>query len=398
MGLSGAGKTTYANFLCRAHENCEHLNADAIRSKYNDWDFSHEGRIRQAIRMRELADASTASMVIVDMICPLREMRKIISPDSIIFLDNTGNGQYKDTDSIFERPSSDEAKIFNISTNSVWGMPDVSCVMSTYRRFNCVERSIRMFLNQKTTANTELIILNTDTEYPLVLGTSLLPYKHKIHIINRNTELQDESKEYSNIGIIRGDALSYARGRYYICWDDDDVFLPWNIQQCFENIEKRPHLDAWKPFNSMYWARNEPEPCIAGNVMEASIISRTDAIRKIGFIPHQGGGEHLSWYQHLWANKKLLIDRNSIPAYSFNWHDTGILAGHKQSGSIDRVDNFTHHKENTRDIATRPLELLSDEAVKPFYDAHIKIIRENIGKVLGDNYTVSAELVDKYIK
>jgi predicted class III extradiol MEMO1 family dioxygenase len=54
------------------------------------------------------------------------------------------------------------AKLCNI-------MPKVSCVMPTYRRFTCVERSIACFLAQETELETELIICNTDIEHPLEL-------------------------------------------------------------------------------------------------------------------------------------------------------------------------------------------------------------------------------------
>ena len=32
------------------------MNADEVRKKFNDWDFSLEGRIRQSNRMNELTD------------------------------------------------------------------------------------------------------------------------------------------------------------------------------------------------------------------------------------------------------------------------------------------------------------------------------------------------------
>ena len=47
MGLPGAGKTTLANELAPM-VNAKRLNADEVRKVANDWDFSAEGRKRQA--------------------------------------------------------------------------------------------------------------------------------------------------------------------------------------------------------------------------------------------------------------------------------------------------------------------------------------------------------------
>ena len=54
MGLPGSGKTTLANELAPMI-NAKRLNADEVRKEANDWDFSEEGRIRQAKRMADFA-------------------------------------------------------------------------------------------------------------------------------------------------------------------------------------------------------------------------------------------------------------------------------------------------------------------------------------------------------
>ena len=54
MGLPGSGKTTLANEL-GPMINAKRLNADEVRKAANDWDFSLEGRKRQAKRMRDLS-------------------------------------------------------------------------------------------------------------------------------------------------------------------------------------------------------------------------------------------------------------------------------------------------------------------------------------------------------
>ena len=54
MGLPGAGKTTLADELAPLL-NAKRLNADEVRKAANDWDFSEEGRTRQAKRMADFA-------------------------------------------------------------------------------------------------------------------------------------------------------------------------------------------------------------------------------------------------------------------------------------------------------------------------------------------------------
>ena len=79
--------------------------ADKVRDEYNDWDFSHDGRIRQATRMRRLADQSVYQYTIIDMVSPLPEMRNIIEPDYIVFVDTIKEGRYTDTNKLFVPPS-----------------------------------------------------------------------------------------------------------------------------------------------------------------------------------------------------------------------------------------------------------------------------------------------------
>ena len=47
MGLPGSGKTTLARELKKI-TNASWLNADVVRKKYNDYDFSLRGTVRQA--------------------------------------------------------------------------------------------------------------------------------------------------------------------------------------------------------------------------------------------------------------------------------------------------------------------------------------------------------------
>ena len=113
MGLPGSGKTTLATALKNhltdiKHEgfgiNVEWFNADEVRKKFNDWDFSETGRIRQSLRMRELADNSSAEYVICDFVAPLVEMRNNYKADWTIWMDTIREGRYTDTNAMFQEP------------------------------------------------------------------------------------------------------------------------------------------------------------------------------------------------------------------------------------------------------------------------------------------------------
>jgi len=105
MGLPGAGKTTLANELAPLL-NAKRLNADEVRKSANDWDFSEEGRKRQAKRMAELAIKmkQDGNYVIADFICPTAEARSLFPADIIIWVDTIKKGRFEDTNQMFEKP------------------------------------------------------------------------------------------------------------------------------------------------------------------------------------------------------------------------------------------------------------------------------------------------------
>ena len=105
MGLPGAGKTTLADEMAPLL-NAKRLNADEVRKAANDWDFSEEGRIRQAKRMAEFALKlkNEGHYVIADFVAPTPEARSLFPADFTVWVDTIKEGRYEDTNQMFVNP------------------------------------------------------------------------------------------------------------------------------------------------------------------------------------------------------------------------------------------------------------------------------------------------------
>ena len=105
MGLPGSGKTTLANEI-GPMLNAKRLNADDVRKKANDWDFSEEGRKRQSKRMADFALnlKNEGNFVVADFICPTPETRELFPADFIIWVDTIKEGKFDDTNKMFVKP------------------------------------------------------------------------------------------------------------------------------------------------------------------------------------------------------------------------------------------------------------------------------------------------------
>ena len=105
MGLPGAGKTTLADALAKKIE-AKRLNADEVRKEANDWDFSEEGRKRQAKRMADFAVKlkNDGNYVVADFICPTPEARSLFPADFVIWVDTIKEGRFDDTNKMFVKP------------------------------------------------------------------------------------------------------------------------------------------------------------------------------------------------------------------------------------------------------------------------------------------------------
>lgn len=170
MGLPGSGKTFLANALKQYLEDNSNIetmpstsminmerppatykskvdwfNADEIRKRYNDWDFTREGRIRQSLRMAEFALKCTGDYVICDFVAPLPEMRHNFKADWVIWMDTIDAGRYEDTNKAFVPPDVYDFRV-NEQNATKWAEIIGDCILYNRRRpvFDWKKETVQM--------------------------------------------------------------------------------------------------------------------------------------------------------------------------------------------------------------------------------------------------------------
>ena len=108
IGLPGSGKTWLGSRIAEKF-NIPFWDANIVRKIYNDWDFSIQGRDRQSMRMRKLAEVDPIS--ISAFIAPLPGYIRNFFPDKLIFMDTVRECQYEDTNKLFQPPQKSDIRI-----------------------------------------------------------------------------------------------------------------------------------------------------------------------------------------------------------------------------------------------------------------------------------------------
>lgn len=112
--------------------------------------------------------------------------------------------------------------------------PLVSCIMSTYNRYDYLKESVRSILDQ-TYSNFELIVVTEKCENQSKICQILKDFKDdRIKIVKNSEKLG--FAESLNVG------LSLAKGKYIARMDDDDISLPDRFSKQVDFMEKNSHI------------------------------------------------------------------------------------------------------------------------------------------------------------
>lgn len=265
--------------------------------------------------------------------------------------------------------------------------PLITAIMCTYGRFSFVERTVNLFL-QQTYPNKRLIIFNTATaSKEQIYQPPAKELQGLVTIINNNIDYVT-GEPYTNVGAIRRDALTHAETEgYHVTWDDDDIFLPWFMQQAVDRM-KQKGLPSFKPAKSFFYSGDNLRLC--QNTLEASVVADINKVREYGFLL-ETGKEGLEWYTKMRDNKEL--DENDtyyIPSYCFDWNSGEDV--HRQSGDIDNPNNFNNHKQRSVDhVKGRQLRRYEHKEFEDILQPYFNYLNEHY-----EDFPV--ELFEKYLQ
>lgn len=156
--------------------------------------------------------------------------------------------------------------------------PLVTCLQLSYGRPQLSTEAVECFLRQ-TYKNKKLIIVNT---HPSPVYFDKKYDNIEVHNI----------KPLSHLSDIYRYGLDLIKSKYFCIWDDDDIFLPWHIEDRVNCILEHPEYNAVGHKYGIYAENNE--------------------------IKNIGGNMFVS--QYLYANNGIRPDSN-LSCWDTNWHD-----------------------------------------------------------------------------
>lgn len=207
MGLPGSGKSTLAKVLADKL-NAVYLNADDIRKQFNDWDFTEEGRIRQAQRMADLAWVAEdyEKHVVADFVCPTEHTRRRFSADFVVFMDTIPEGRFEDTNNMFVRPLHPDYVIDS------WG--------DTERQVENIMWRINMGVSFSSQKPTGVMIGRFQPFHDghKKLFEKILAKQGQVMIMVRDTHGLDEKNPFNYADVLQGinNALYEYRNKYIV--------------------------------------------------------------------------------------------------------------------------------------------------------------------------------------
>jgi hypothetical protein len=208
--------------------------------------------------------------------------------------------------------------------------------MGTYGRYSLACEALACFLQQSALSQATLLIYNQHPvplhfDHPRVrVVNEIEPPRALRYLKQRMYELADPSAD-----LIHG-------------WDDDDLYLPWHLQDCLEHIGDNV---AWKPASSWMSERNVKFSRHV-NMFEGSWVFRAGYLKAAPLNTHPTYTEHPVFAQTVEAGLLATTELAGRTSYIYRW-ETGtehLSAYGGQASEEAQRNNIEAWRRGSRDV------------------------------------------------
>jgi len=179
----------------------------------------------------------------------------------------------------------------------------IDCLMGTSGRFSIACEALACFLHQTALSQATLLIYN---QHPTPL-----------HFNHPRVRVVNEAAPRGSLRFIRQRMHELARPSTDLIhwWDDDDLYLPWHLEQCLDHIGTSV---AWKPASSWISMNNEAFSRHV-NTFEGSWVFRSDYLMAAPVDTHPEYTDHPVIRQTEEAKLLATTEFGGCASYIYRW-------------------------------------------------------------------------------
>jgi hypothetical protein len=213
----------------------------------------------------------------------------------------------------------------------------IDCLMGTYGRYTLVCESLACFLQQSALSQATLLIYN---QHPVPLR-----FDHpRVRIVN-------EAPPAGSLRYIRQrmHELADPSADLIHWWDDDDLYLPWHLQDCLEHIAG--HV-AWKPASS-WLSEGNAKFSRSVNTFEGSWVFRSDYLKSAPLHTHPTYIDHPVIRQTEEAKLLATTELAGRTSYIYRWatgaeHISAYRGGNSEEIQRDNLEQWRRRSSDVR--------------------------------------------------
>lgn len=205
-------------------------------------------------------------------------------------------------------------------------MIDVTCVCNTHGRPWLLAEAVESFGRQKLgDIKAELLVLNDCRDQVLFCDVP-------------GVRIEQGMDQYPEMSIKWNAAVDMARGKWIMAWDDDDISLPYRIQEAVNGIGD---ADAYRPGMCWNWGCMEIRGIGKGGVILTAAMWRKDVYLEVGGST-VGKWNDKSFWDKVWPRNNS-VQPEVTYQYVYRWagvgyHDSG--KGAADGGPLQRAKDF----------------------------------------------------------